>query len=88
MREDDMKKLLFKLFKGTVLAKADEKIDWAAEFGLEWVDGEPDEDGLMSAIEQELTPREREVAQMAIKALAARVKVEYRELLKKNGYTV
>jgi hypothetical protein len=83
-----MKKLLFKMFKGTVLAKADEKIDWAAEFGKEWVDGEPNEDGLMSAIEQELTPREREVCQMAINALAARVKIEYRELLTKAGYKV
>jgi len=83
-----MKKLLFRMFKGTLLETADEKIDWAAEFGKEWVDGEPDEDGLMSAIEQELTPREREVAQMAITALAARVKVEYRELLTKYGYKV
>ena len=83
-----MKKLLFKMFKGTVLAKADEKIDWAAKFGKEWVDGEPGEDGLMTAIEQELTPREREVAQMVIKSLAARVKVEYRELLAKAGYKV
>jgi hypothetical protein len=83
-----MKKLLFRMFKGTLLEKADEKIDWAAEFGKEWVDGEPNEDGLMSAIEQELTPREREVAQMAINALAARVKIEYRELLTKNGYKI
>jgi hypothetical protein len=83
-----MKKLLFRMFKGTLLEKADEKIDWAAEFGKEWVDGEPNEDGLMSAIEEELTPREREVCQMAINALAARVKIEYRELLAKNGYKV
>ena len=83
-----MYKLFFKMFKNTILETADEKIDWAAEFGREWVDGEPDEDGLMSAIEQELTPREREVAQMAINALAARVKIEYRELLTKAGYTV
>jgi hypothetical protein len=71
-----------------ILKTADEKIDWAAEFGREWVDGEPNEDGLMSAIEEELTPREREVAQMAINALAARVKIEYRELLTKAGYKV
>jgi predicted RNA-binding protein associated with RNAse of E/G family len=83
-----MYKLFFKMFKGMILKTADEKIDWAAEFGREWVDGEPDEDGLMSAIEEELTPREREVAQMAINALAARVKQEYRELLTKAGYTV
>lgn len=83
-----MKKMFFKMFKKKLLAVADEKIDWAAKFGKEWVDGEPDEDGLMSAIEQELTPREREVAQMAINALAARVKIEYRELLEKAGYSV
>jgi hypothetical protein len=83
-----MKRLLFRMFRGTVLTKVDEKIDWAAEFGKEWVDGEPDEDGLMSAIEEELTPREREVALMAINALAARVKVEYREYLVKAGYKV
>ncbi len=83
-----MKKMFFRMFRNKLLETADEKIDWAAEFGKEWVDGEPDEDGLMSAIEQELTPREREVAQMAINALAARVKVEYRELLTKAGYSV
>jgi DNA-binding CsgD family transcriptional regulator len=42
----------------------------------------------MTALEQELTPREREVAQMVIVSLAARVKEEYRELLTKAGYTV
>ena len=83
-----MKKLFFKMFRKKLLAAADEKIEWAAEFGKEWVDGEPDEDGLMSAIEEELTPREREVCQMAIDALANRVKVEYRELLEKAGYTI
>ena len=83
-----MKKLFFRMFKKRLLAAADEKIKWAADFGREWVDGEPDEDGLMSALEQELTPREREVCQMAINALANRVKQEYRELLTKAGYTV
>ncbi len=83
-----MKKLFFKMFKKKLLAAADEKIDWAADFGKEWVDGEPNEDGLMSAIEEELSPREREVAQMAINALANRVKEEYRELLTKAGYTI
>ncbi len=83
-----MKKLFFKLFRKKILKEADKKIDWAAEFGREWVDGEPNEDGLMSALEQELTPREREVCQMAINALAARVKVEYRDLLGKAGYKV
>ena len=81
-----MKKLFFKMFKNKLLATADEKIDWAADFGKEWVDGEPDEDGLMSAIEQELTTREREVCQIAIDALANRVKEEYRDLLEKAGY--
>ncbi len=83
-----MKKMMFRMFKNKILETADEKIDWAVEFGKEWVDGEPNEDGLMSAIEQELTPREREVCQMAIDALAARVKVEYRERLTKAGYKV
>ena len=83
-----MKKLFFKMFKKKLLAAADEKIDWAAKFGREWVDGEPNEDGLMSAIEEELSPREREVAQMANNALANRVKEEYRELLTKAGYTI
>lgn len=83
-----MKKLFFKMFKKKLLAAADEKIDWAADFGKEWVDGEPNEDGLMSAIEEELSPREREVCQMAINALANRVKEEYRELLTKAGYTI
>ncbi len=83
-----MKKLFFKMFRKKLMKTADEKIDWAADFGKEWVDGEPNEDGLMSAIEQELTPREREVCQMAINALAARVKIEYRELLTKAGYKV
>jgi len=83
-----MKKLFFKMFKKKLLAAADEKIDWAADFGKEWVDGEPNADGLMSAIEEELTPREREVCQMAINALANRVKEEYRELLTKAGYTI
>ena len=81
-----MKKLFFKLFKGKLLKLVDEKIDWAAGFGKEWVDGEPNEDGLMSAIEEELSPREREVCQMALDALANRVKAEYRELLGKAGY--
>jgi hypothetical protein len=83
-----MKKFFFKMFRKRLLKTADEKIDWAAAFGKEWVDGEPNEDGLMSAIEQELTPREREVCQMAINALATRVKAEYRELLTKAGYKV
>jgi hypothetical protein len=83
-----MQKILFKMFKNTILETVDEKIDWAAEFGREWVDGEPGEDGAMTALEQELTPREREVAQMVLVALAARVKIEYRELLTKAGYTV
>ena len=83
-----MKKMFFRMFRNKLLETADEKIDWAADFGKEWVDGEPDEDGLMSAIEQELSPREREVCQMAINALAARVKVEYREPLTKAGYSV
>ncbi len=83
-----MKKLLFKMFKGKLLETADEKIDWAAEFGKQWVDGEPGADGAMTALEQELTPREREVAQMVLTALAARVKEEYRELLTKAGYSV
>lgn len=83
-----MKKLFFKMFKKKLLAAADEKIDWAADFGKEWVDGEPNADGLMSAIEEELTPREREVCQMAINALANRVKKEYRELLTEAGYKI
>lgn len=83
-----MYKLFFKMFRGMILKAADEKIDWAAEFGKEWVDGEPGADGAMTALEQELTPREREVAQMVLTALAARVKEEYRELLTKAGYKV
>ncbi len=81
-----MKKFFFKMFRKKIYREVDAKIDWACEFGKEWVDGEPNEDGLMTAIEQELTPREREVCQMAIDALAARVKDEYRDLLKKAGY--
>jgi hypothetical protein len=81
-----MKKFFFKMFKGRLLGLIDEKIDWARDFGMKWVDGKPDEDGLMSAIEEELTPKEREICQRAIEALTARVKHEYRELLVENGY--
>ena len=81
-----MKKFFFKMFRGKLLNLIDGKIDWARDFGMTWVDGKPDEDGLMSAIETELTPRERAVCQMAIEALTVRVKQEYRDLLVENGY--
>jgi len=81
-----MKKMLFKLFKGKFLGFADDKIDYFRDFGKSWVDGIADEDGLTTAIEEELSPREREVCQMALDALAERLKEEYRELLVKGGY--
>ena len=81
-----MKKLLFRLFKGKLLGTLDEKIDYFRDFGKTWVDGIADEDGLTTAIEEDLTPREREVCQMALDALAERLKQEARELLVKSGY--
>jgi len=81
-----MKKMLFKMFRKKLLTAADDKIDYFTDFGKQWVDGKPDEDGLMSSIEEELSPREREVCQMALDALSSRLKQEYRELLVKSGY--
>jgi hypothetical protein len=81
-----MKKTLFKMFSGQILEFVDDKIDYFRDFGKTWVDGKAGEDGLTSAIEEDLSPRELEVCQILLDALSERLKKEYRELLVKGGY--